>query len=97
MEETLVYSRSLYNEQNLDKDIIYKLILKHDQTSSKLKKLKDYYLGKHAIEKHTRRSNLPNFKTVANPPRTLQIPPQVTLWAMLSVILRPTIWTLKTC
>ncbi|HEM4054087.1 TPA: phage portal protein, partial [Streptococcus suis] len=50
MEETLVYSRSLYNEQNLDKDIIYKLILKHDQTSSKLKKLKDYYLGKHAIE-----------------------------------------------
>ncbi|MBY4975239.1 phage portal protein [Streptococcus suis] len=66
MEETLVYSRSLYDEQNLDKDIIYKLILKHDQTSNRLKRLKDYYLGKHAIEKHTRRSNLPNFKTVAN-------------------------------
>ncbi|HEM5185961.1 TPA: phage portal protein [Streptococcus suis] len=66
MEETLVYSRSLYDEQNLDKDIIYKLILKHDQTSDRLKKLKDYYLGKHAIENHTRRRNLPNFKTVAN-------------------------------
>nr|DAV14625.1 MAG TPA: PORTAL PROTEIN [Caudoviricetes sp.] len=65
-DDTLIYSRSKYDEENLNLDIIYKLITVHASESKRLKTLKDYYLGEHDILKHKRRSNLPNFKTVAN-------------------------------
>lgn len=65
-DDTLIYSRSKYDEENLNLDIIYKLITVHVSESKRLKTLKDYYLGKHDILNHKRRSNLPNFKTVAN-------------------------------
>lgn len=65
-DDTLIYSRSKYDEENLNLDIIYKLITVHASESERLKTLKDYYLGNHDILNHKRRSNLPNFKTVAN-------------------------------
>lgn len=65
-DDTLIYSRSKYDEENLNLDIIYKLITVHASESKRLKTLKDYYLGNHDILNHKRRSNLPNFKTVAN-------------------------------
>lgn len=65
-DDTLIYSRSKYDEESLNLDIIYKLITVHASESKRLKTLKDYYLGKHDILNHKRRSNLPNFKTVAN-------------------------------
>lgn len=65
-DDTLIYSRSKYDEENLNLDIIYKLITVHASESQRLKTLKDYYLGKHAILNHRRRLHLPNFKTVAN-------------------------------
>lgn len=66
MHQILTYPRAEYDETQLKKDLIYKLILKHSTESKRLKKLKDYYLGKHDILKHKRREGQPNFKTVAN-------------------------------
>ena len=56
-DDTLIYSRSKYDEENLNLDIIYKLITVHASESKRLKTLKDYYLGKHDILNHKRRSN----------------------------------------
>ena len=67
MYQILTYPREGYDETALNKELIYKLIKKHAQERSRLKKLKSYYMGEHAILKHGRRSkNAPNFKTVAN-------------------------------
>ena len=66
MHQILTYPRAEYDETQLKKDLIYKLILKHSTESKRLKKLKDYYLGKHDILKHKRREGQPNFKAVAN-------------------------------
>ena len=66
MYQIFTYPRAGYDETRLKKDLIYKLILKHSNESERLKTLKDYYLGKHAILKHERREGQPNFKTVAN-------------------------------
>ena len=67
MYQILTYPRDGYNETALSKELIYKLIRKHMQESSRLRDLKKYYLGEHAILKHTRRNvNAPNYKTVAN-------------------------------
>ncbi|MDS2263887.1 phage portal protein, partial [Streptococcus pneumoniae] len=67
MYEHLTYPRDGYDEGFLKKDLIYKLITIHNTESSHLKKLKSYYMGEHAILKHTRRNvNAPNYKTVAN-------------------------------
>lgn len=66
MHQILTYPRAEYDETQLKKDLIYKLILKHSTESKRLKKLKDYYLGEHDILEHKRREGQPNFKTVAN-------------------------------
>ena len=67
MYQILTYPRDGYNEAALSKELIYKLIRKHTQECIRLRDLKKYYLGEHAILKHERRNkNAPNFKTVAN-------------------------------
>lgn len=67
MYQILTYPREGYDETALSKELIYKLIQKHTQERSRLRDLKKYYLGEHAILKHERRNkNAPNFKTVAN-------------------------------
>ena len=67
MYKYLTYPRDGYDETALNKELIYKLIKKHNQERSRLRDLKKYYLGEHAILKHERRNkNAPNFKTVAN-------------------------------
>ena len=67
MYQILTYPRDGYDETALSKELIYKLIRKHTQERSRLRDLKKYYLGDHAILKHERRNkNAPNFKTVAN-------------------------------
>ena len=67
MYQILTYPREGYDETALSKELIYKLIQKHTQERQRLKELKSYYMGEHAILKHERRNkNAPNFKTVAN-------------------------------
>lgn len=67
MYQILTYPREGYDETALNKELIYKLIQKHTQERQRLKNLKKYYLGEHAILKHERRNkNAPNFRTVAN-------------------------------
>ena len=67
MYQILTYPREGYDETALNKELIYKLIQKYTQERQRLKKLKSYYMGEHAILKHERRNkNAPNFKTVAN-------------------------------
>lgn len=67
MYQILTYPREGYDETALNKGLIYKLIQKHAQERTRLRDLKKYYLGDHAILKHERRNkNAPNFKTVAN-------------------------------
>ena len=67
MYQILTYPREGYDETALNKELIYKLIQKHTQERQRLKKLKSYYMGEHAILNHERRNkNAPNFKTVAN-------------------------------
>lgn len=67
MYQILTYPRDGYDETALSKELIYKLIRKHTQERIRLRDLKKYYLGEHAILKHERRNkNAPNFKTVAN-------------------------------
>ena len=67
MYQILTYPREGYDETTLSKELIYKLVQKHTQERQRLKELKRYYMGEHAILKHERRNkNAPNFKTVAN-------------------------------
>ena len=64
MYQILTYPREGYDETALSKELIYKLIQKHTQERQRLKKLKSYYMGEHAILNHERRNkNAPNFKT----------------------------------
>jgi len=67
MYQILTYPREGYDETALNKGLIYKLVQKHTQERQRLKELKSYYMGEHAILNHERRNkNAPNFKTVAN-------------------------------
>lgn len=67
MYQILTYPREGYDETALNKELIFKLIQKHTQERQRLKGLKKYYMGEHAILNHKRRNkNAPNFKTVAN-------------------------------
>lgn len=67
MYQILTYPREGYDETALNKELIYKLIQKHTQERQRLKELKNYYMGDHAILKHERRNkNAPDFRTVAN-------------------------------
>ena len=56
MYQILTYPREGYDETALNKELIYKLIKKHAQERSRLKKLKSYYMGEHAILNHERRN-----------------------------------------
>lgn len=66
MQFELNYPREHFDESNLKKELIYKLIERHKKLSVDLKKLKDYYLGKHKVLNHKRREGQPNFKPVCN-------------------------------
>ena len=64
---TLTYPRKLYDEYALDKQLILKLIMKHqDIIAEKMFKNKRYYDGKHNILEKKRKSNAPNERTVCN-------------------------------
>ncbi len=64
---TLTYPRSKYDENNLDKQLILKLISKHHSIiAEKMFKNKRYYDGKHDICQKTRDENAPNVKVVCN-------------------------------
>ena len=85
MYQILTYPREGYDETALRKKLIYKLIQKHTQERERLKKLKKYYLGEHAILNHERRNkNAPNFKTVANHAKDISDTATGTLWATQS-------------
>lgn len=66
MQLELRYPREQFNEQELKKELIYKLIEKHKKSVENLEKLKKYYLGEHEILNHKRRDGQPNFKPVCN-------------------------------
>ena len=51
MYQILTYPREGYDETALNKELIYKLIQKHTKERQRLKKLKRYYMGEHAILK----------------------------------------------
>lgn len=63
---TFTYPREKYDETNLDKNKILKLILKHQMFAEKLIRNKQYYDGHHAIEERKRTAGAPNAKTVCN-------------------------------
>lgn len=65
---TLTYPREKYDERNLDKQLILKLIIKHQsKITEQLHKNKRYYDGAHDISnKERKKSGAPNSKTVCN-------------------------------
>lgn len=67
MLHTLTYPRRKYDEKNLDRELILKLIIKHqDIIASRLERNKNYYDGEHAICNKVRDGDAPNTKTVCN-------------------------------
>lgn len=71
MEETMLYTltypRRGYDERNLDKNLILKLIIKHQSIiAQKMLKNKRYYDGAHDIREKKRRDNAPNVRVVCN-------------------------------
>lgn len=63
----LTYPRTGYNERMLNKQLILKLIIKHQKMiAGKLKKNKRYYDGQHDICDKKRENNAPNVKCVCN-------------------------------
>ena len=64
---TLTYPRDKYNETNLDKQLILKLISKHQSLiAKKMLKNKRYYDGEHDICNKKRDADAPNARTVCN-------------------------------
>ena len=59
----LTYPREQYDESNLDKALILKIIREHSTARAALLKKKQYYLGEHA---HDKRDNGPDNKVVSN-------------------------------
>lgn len=66
MSYKFTYPREKYDETSLDKNLILKLILKHQALIEPLKKNKMYYDGNHSICDKTRRQGAPNAKPVCN-------------------------------
>ncbi len=66
MSYKFTYPREKYDETSLDKNLILKLIMKHQAFIERLNKNKRYYDGKHSICERERDKNAPNFKTVCN-------------------------------
>ncbi len=60
------YPADKWDEQNVNKNIILRLITKHVAIADNMQLCKQYYDGKQAILERTREKNAPNNKTVCN-------------------------------
>lgn len=64
--QLLTYPRAEFDEKNIKKELVVKLIREHEKQLPRLKKLKKYYLGEHDILSKQRAKNKPNYKPVCN-------------------------------
>lgn len=64
--QLLTYPRVEFDEKNIKKELVVKLIREHEKQIPRLKKLKKYYLGEHDILSKQRAKNKPNYKPVCN-------------------------------
>ena len=64
--QLLTYPRAEFDEKNIKKELVVKLIREHEKQLPRLKKLKKYYLGEHDILSKQRSKNKPNYKPVCN-------------------------------
>ena len=64
--QLLTYPRVEFDEKNIKKELVVKLIREHEKQLPRLKKLKKYYLGEHDILSKQRAKNKPNYKPVCN-------------------------------
>lgn len=62
----LKFTLDQFDELNLDKQVILKLIQQHAGISERMRHLEDYYDGHHAILSRTRSSGAPNNKIAVN-------------------------------
>ncbi len=63
---TLTYPKENFDELMIDKNIILRLIDKHNVLTEKLRKNKLYYLGEHSIKTRKMTKGVPNNKVVSN-------------------------------
>ena len=64
--QLLTYPRIEFDEKNIKKKLVVKLIREHEKQLPRFKKLKKYYLGEHDILSKQRSKNKPNYKPVCN-------------------------------
>ena len=64
--QLLTYPRVEFDEKNIKKGLVVKLIREHEKQLPRFKKLKKYYLGEHDILSKQRSKNKPNYKPVCN-------------------------------
>ena len=64
--QLLTYPRAEFDEKNIKKELVLKLIREHEKQIPRFKKLKKYYLGEHDILSKQRKKNKPNYKPVCN-------------------------------
>lgn len=64
--QLLTYPRAEFDEKNIKKELVVKLIREHEKQLPRFKKLKKYYLGEHDILSKQRAKNKPNYKPVCN-------------------------------
>ena len=64
--QLLTYPRAEFDEKNIKKELVVKLIREHEKQLPRFKKLKKYYLGEHDILSKQRSKNKPNYKPVCN-------------------------------
>lgn len=64
--QLLTYPRAVFDEKNIKKELVLKLIREHEKQIPRFKKLKKYYLGEHDILSKQRAKNKPNYKPVCN-------------------------------
>ena len=64
--QLLTYPRIEFDEKNIKKELVVKLIREHEKQLPRFKKLKKYYLGEHDILSKQRSKNKPNYKPVCN-------------------------------
>lgn len=64
--QLLTYPRVEFDEKNIKKELVLKLIREHEKQLPRFKKLKKYYLGEHDILSKQRSKNKPNYKPVCN-------------------------------
>ena len=64
--QLLTYPRVEFDEKNIKKELVVKLIREHEKQLPRFKKLKKYYLGEHDILSKQRAKNKHNYKPVCN-------------------------------